>query len=673
MKCKNCGNQLTDNEIFCSVCGTKTDTSETQNTNSQTDNNTTTDYNNAGSESSYNSASDNGFTPTPDGGFTSASGSNFNEVPQEPVKTKKKAPKIIGIVCGVVVVALGATGITLAATGQLTNFCKKNFSSPENYLKYVVSKNAENNIETFNNSYSKVYENIDAEQMSGKVKLDVAVGDSLKPLIGLLSQDLTNLNNASLEINSSIKGDVQNVEVTANVNDKKVATLKSTLNSKKETGYIQIPELSKSYLDYSEGVAELNEEMSSYGANMSSTINELKENLPTPDALTEIITTYSDIAINNISDVDKSSKTIEAEGIKQKCTALTATIDGDYSYDVALEVLETLADDKNIEDIISSMDEDTYDDFSSEIEDAITELKDNKSSIKDEFENDMELTFYVNSKGEIVGEAVYIEVDDEEINISCVMPQKGSKFGYLLSAEIDDSELLSLTGKGTLKNDVMNGKFDLTINEEYLEDVSEYVSSSESIINIEVIDYNMKASKEGNFKGTFKLSSDAITMVSGYEAVLDITSDDKEATIAVTICSGSDEWATITLTSGEGNTIKELKPSDDDSIYSVTDEEDITAYAETIDIDSFAKQLSDATGIDITTEDIQTFLENIFASSNDYDDDYYYEDEDYDYSYDEDDDEYDFSFDDTEDEYDYSYDDTEGEYDYFEDEYDFSY
>lgn len=78
--------------------------------------------------------------------------------------------------------------------------------------------------------------------------------------------------------------------------------------------------------------------------------------------------------------------------------------------------------------------------------------------------------------------------------------------------------------------------------------------------------------------------------------------------------------------------------SKSDKIYSVTDEDDLKEYVEDIDLDAFAKNLSKATGIDISADDITSFIEDAASyaglgsddTSYDYDYDDLWNDDSYD-------------------------------------------
>lgn len=595
MKCKNCGNELKENDVFCSVCGTKVEAS---------------DFTAASTTTTADSQPDNTFSP---------SGFNSNPIPQDSPKKKKGIGKIVAVVCGIAVIALGATGITLAATGRLSNFVNKKLSSPEEYFKDISEKNINNNLNAINENYTKYVDSIDTDSISGNCKIEVAVGSSLKPLMGLISPELSNLEKAAIEVNATVEKGSENMEMIASVNGKSIASLNATFDFENEKGYMQIPELSKDYIDMSDVIAEANE-YNAYTSEYVESLSNLTASADNVETLTNILKTYTNIVYDNIDNVKESTETIEASGIEQKCTALSAELDGNYVYNVSCEMLETLTTDEDMEKFIKSIDEEIYDDFVDNVEEMLDEVKNSKEDF-DNLDIDMDYTYYVDSKGEIVGEEITLETVEHKINITCLMPQKGSDFGYICSLESDGVELFSIDGEGSIEKNILNGKFSLSVDEEMIE-YADGISSSEDLIIFELSDIDIKDTEKGNLNGSLKIYSDAITAVSGYELLVDISSDDKEAAIAMTITSGEEEWAKLTITSKTGKAVKPLNPSRDDKVYSADDDEQMQQYVDNMDIDGFAENLSKATGIDITGEDVKNFFVNemfgMYDSSSDY-------------------------------------------------------
>ena len=619
MFCKNCGSLIGENNVFCTVCGTRVD-AETQNER--------VNQPNAGAGQQYaagqpdmgagqqyaanqpNTGAGQQFTNYQqnfeDQPFEPANFAQGQIPPQAPKKKRKKGGFIIG---GVVAVAAVSSVGVLAASGRLGNFVHKNFTSPESYFKYVAENNTKDAIKSFNTGYSKAVDSFDrVTSVNGSYTVRLDAGNELKPLIGMIDPSLKDIDNASISVNTSFDDSIQNVQLKANINDADIATVNASIDMENEEGYLQIPELSDSYIDISDGIEEINDELESSGAEYQEMLDEVKNTLPDAKTVDKVLNTYVDVAFDNISDVSKSSDKIEAEDVSQSVTALTTTLDGQYAYDTAYEMLETLKDDENIKEIIENIDEASYDEFRDNISDTLDSLKDEKDSI-DDVEGSADLTLYVNGKGEIAGTEVLVDVDGQEVVVSSVMPRSGSRFGYEMKAEYEGMELFSLTG--TLKSNVMNGTFNVSVDDELLGDLDEYVSGGDNILTIDVKDFDISDSKDGMLNGSFTFSTDAVRQVKGYKLNVEFATTKKETSVAVALLYEDDNYAKVTLTSGEGENLKTLQPSGSDTVYSITDDSDMQDYLSEMDIDAFIDDINDKCGLDIDLDDLEDMGENL--------------------------------------------------------------
>ena len=653
MFCKNCGSLIGENNAFCTVCGARVD-AETQNERANQPNagagqqyaagqpdmgagqQYAADHPDMGAGQQYAANQPNAGVgqqyaadhPDMAAGQQYAANQqftnyqqNFENQPFEPANfaqgqippqaQKKKRKKGGFIIAGVVAVAAVSSVGVLAASGRLGNFVHKNFTSPESYFKYVAENNTKDAIKSFNTGYSKAVDSFDqVTSVNGSYTVRLDAGNELKPLIGMIDPSLKDIDNASISVNTSFDDSVQNVQLKANINDADIATVNASIDMENEEGYLQIPELSDSYIDISDGIEEINDELKSSGVEYQEMLDEVKNTLPDAKTVDKVLNTYVDVAFDNISDVSKSSDKIEAEDVSQSVTALTTTLDGQYAYDTAYEMLETLKDDENIKEIIENIDEASYDEFRDSISDTLDSLKHEKDSI-DDVEGSADLTLYVNGKGEIAGTEVLVDVDGQEVVVSSVMPRSGSKFGYEMKAEYEGMELFSLTGSGTLKSDVMNGTFNVSVDDELLGDLDEYVSGGDNILTIDVKDFDISDSKDGMLNGSFTFSTDAVRQVKGYKLNVEFATTKKETSVAVALLYEDDNYAKVTLTSGEGENLKTLQPSGSDTVYSITDDSDMQDYLSEIDIDAFIDDINDKCGLDIDLEDMEENLDDM--------------------------------------------------------------
>ena len=65
----------------------------------------------------------------------------------------------------------------------------------------------------------------------------------------------------------------------------------------------------------------------------------------------------------------------------------------------------------------------------------------------------------------------------------------------------------------------MNGTFNVSVDDELLGDLDEYVSGGDNILTIDVKDFDISDSKDGMLNGSFTFSTDAVRQVKGYRCV----------------------------------------------------------------------------------------------------------------------------------------------------------
>ena len=92
--------------------------------------------------------------------------------------------------------------------------------------------------------------------------------------------------------------------------------------------YFNLPQLKEQYVKF-----DLSTLMSSGDYNDTTEAMEMLstffESLPDDETSTEIISRYLTVIVESVDDVEQESDTITANGVEQKCTKLTATIDED--------------------------------------------------------------------------------------------------------------------------------------------------------------------------------------------------------------------------------------------------------------------------------------------------------------------------------------------------------
>ena len=455
MFCKNCGNQIPENGAFCTQCGTPVAQEPVQ----------------APVEQAVQPpVMEEPVAPVPQEVFAQP---QF-EAPAKPAKklSKKKLLTILAPVAAVAVVValvIGFFGDSLKGTFT------KTFGSDEDYLSYVEKNSTEMATDVLSDTYGSLMELLSGKREANdgyEMNLKLTVGDQVITMLEDLAKsetgekiDMSWMNSVDLGMQVNAKDSLSQLVMALNLNEKEIAKLDYIMDLEKGDIFLAIPTLSDKYLGISfddmlgagamgdmDEMAELLEMFSG---------EELQKALPSEDVLNKLLDKYVGIALDNLTNVKKSTKSVKISGVEQKLTLLETTIGEEDLHRVVTAILKSAKDDKQIKNIINdvagwmdkngmlgAMDADeVYKTFQEGVEMALEELEDV------EFGSDAEIvvTSYVNNAHEVVGRR--IEVEDQEILYYCEV-KKGDKIAFEL-----ESEGLEIYGEGTEKKGVVNATY----------------------------------------------------------------------------------------------------------------------------------------------------------------------------------------------------------------------
>lgn len=380
---------------------------------------------------------------------------------------KKKV--VLGCLAGVVVagVAVGAAGVANAS--KISAFYLKNFGSPVKYYRYVESEEVKRLAGSYGTLYGTYGDALEKNYTDASYDMSAEVSEAgkkhLEETMGIPAAgwDWVDSISASGTVHAtesalSYDGDIK-------LND----TLLSNVNYVWDVDAVQmvvkLPELSDKYL----GIDKTVSGMSEMNKNMADTLKQIVEkqnDLPDKEKVKNVLERYGKIFLESTDDVDREKGvTVEAGDFSVKATKLTATWEGDNLASLSKELMTTMKDDKELEDIINSLNTmvDTEETLSYErFHDSIERELDHFDE-KDYEDDSLVMSIYVDGDNRVVGRDV--EVNEKEM-ISYKKPCKKDEFGLeMLVRDEMEKEKLTLSGTGKMTKGVLTGAFDLSIDD----------------------------------------------------------------------------------------------------------------------------------------------------------------------------------------------------------------
>ena len=445
--------------------------------------------------------------------------------------------------------------------------------------------------------------------VKGNAEIKLSLDDGGKAILGMLTPvDISWLEDASMDTKVNLNEGTMIETMDVKVNGTKICTIEYYFDTENSEVYMRIPELNEGYIKMNmeqmtqEAESEMEEEGmdSSFSASidmtdaMNSYFSTL-DNLPEADALTSILTRYSDIIFDNVTDGENPGTQSSAAGdVSQELTVLEGHVTQAEAQPMFQEILDTAKTDEELKGLIESWTEAmndpeySYDTFLQAIEDL---EKDLDGEIDESDTSGFVLRAWVDDNGEVVGREVL--ADDGE--------QEESLFRYLCTTDGDqrgfsftmgsDEDSVGLYGSGTLSGDVLSGTYTFT-------------SGGEDAAVIEVADYDTKAVENGIWKGTYTISGAPIEDEDGnsYDPFggmqLIFTTDGKDENNMewnLTLAANGVSLGALSITGGnEGEDLEAVDFASLTDVYDFSNDADVEKFGEDVNMDTITANLTSA-------------------------------------------------------------------------------
>ena len=445
--------------------------------------------------------------------------------------------------------------------------------------------------------------------VKGNAEIKLSLDDGGKAILGMLTPvDISWLEDASMDTKVNLNEGTMIETMDVKVNGTKICTIEYYFDTENSEVYMRIPELNEGYIKMNmeqmtqEAEAEMEEEGmdSSFSTSMDladamNSYFSTLDNLPEADALTSILTRYSDIIFDNVTDGENPGTQSSAAGdVSQELTVLEGHVTQAEAQPMFQQILDTAKTDEEMKGLIESWTEAmndpeySYDTFLQAIEDL---EKDLDGEIDESDTSGFVLRAWVDDNGEVVGREVL--ADDGE--------QEESLFRYLCTTDGDqrgfsftmgsDEDSVGLYGSGTLSGDVLSGTYTFT-------------SGGEDAAVIEVADYDTKAVENGIWKGTYTISGAPIEDEDGnsYDPFggmqLIFTTDGKDENNMewnLTLAANGVSLGALSITGGnEGEDLEAVDFASLTDVYDFSNDADVEKFGEDVNMDTITANLTSA-------------------------------------------------------------------------------
>lgn len=513
---------------------------------------------------------------------------------QEKAPEKKKLK--IGVRIAIVAAAVLLVGVAGFAAGKIYKAVKKANMSPTEYYQYVLKETRKDSLEKGVGYYDASQKSLSGDKANREVDMSVQVSDTAKSLMSLSGLDFSGLKNLGLTMVYGTKDEDVLASLAVKVNEEDLLTGKAAINTAKKEAYVQVPELSSSYLDVSSTLSQLSEESNT----PVFSIGKQYEALPDGKEFEDFIVRYSDILIESAEKVEKKQETtVKVEDISEKATIYTFTMKNDKITQLAEKCLKELEKDAVMKKILQTIDEESYDSFVDAVKEAQGKLSDTLSE-KNAGEIKATVEAQINSDDRIVSQKVTLEVAGEELgSLSFSQPSDGKKFGEEIVVQAQGKDLVKIVGSGTNDSDVVNGEYTVGVDSSLLEG-SNLVNTDELLV-IKLKDCDYSKMEKGEVKGSYTLSTSAVSNLANCSLVLEQEGNMDDMKQKIKIMTGKDTLVTMDVTSKGNAKLPEVAPSDSDKVYKIDDNTDMVTYQSELDVAGLLQKVQDKTGIDLNS------------------------------------------------------------------------
>lgn len=534
MICKNCGNEMEENAVFCNKCGKRIEAEDAVEAVEESTVETVEDSAAEAEDVAVDVSEENTAEESSESAETEEKAPDA--VNAEEVKPKKKRKWIKWAVIGVVVALLA--GVVAFAHSYITNGFWRTVLSEEAYFKHVIKNNISEYAESMAEEYAheaEIFKN--GETIHSDVKVEV--GQKVKDLVSYYGDGFNIDWFESIDI--SAEGGIVDGGLYTSAGVK--------LNNTDITGLNVVIKDDGSYLDLP-GLSDGAIRMDPYDNDMTlaKLMAELYEIAPDEKVLKELVVRYVMHIADCVEEVSEENETVEAGDVSAKYLKMTAKIDENVTENAIISVLSEAKTDADIKKIIvdycntSAVDEDAnavYKEFQDGIDELLSEIDITGTPFTFDY------VIWVDSKGSIVG--MGIDFEDGELYYVNALNIWEKKLGTKLKLGVSGGTSIVFEGSGKLESDKFNGDYNLKVMGMSILDVK-LKNLDYSLMKNNVLNGQLELALSSKTKTMLvPMAGDFGTLIADAKIAIDFKTTEKyNDKVEIAVLSGSDELLTVT-------------------------------------------------------------------------------------------------------------------------------
>lgn len=424
----------------------------------------------------------------------------------------------------------------------------------------------------------------------GKMDMTLTLNAAGQSIVGMMTQmDASWLKSIGLNMDVSIADSKEAVKADVLLNDTGIGTMNVLLDILKEVEYIQIPELSPSWIKADLDVTANGEEVSTESMEAIMGIaSDPSLLLPEGKTVSELLERYGNIVIDHMQEGSSTDESVSIDGISEDCTLLEGQIFQNDLREMVQELLTTAQGDEQLKGLLAKWSEampeagDLNEQFQSFAEDTLAEL--NESDDTDETNDEYLVSrIWVNGDDKIVGrEFAVCEGIDTEAVLTWKAPSNGDATGFLFDMQSDGSGF-SLIGSGRSTEGVKNGNYSFAMDGVTVMDIVMESESANSAVYTVTFPQG-ETEEEYNPLSMFSL---VLTTDS------DETGDNVEMNLEV-LSSGASLGELNIQVSNSTEAVEAVSEEDMETVYDALNDEDMAAYEEEMNFDTILANVESA-------------------------------------------------------------------------------